>query len=126
MSADPLLMAKVMTERPAAFDHAAWARSAILLARQAVEDAVSDIFAATVPAMTDRSFRSQFVALPFYVTDDDLGRRAHQLWSELSAACHPYAYDLAPSLPEVRDWIERAETIRRGLQPIRVSGGAVA
>lgn len=74
--------------------------AAALLLRQALEDAIDQHWARTVPAMAKVSGRAQLISLPFYV-DPRLAGQVAYAWCRLSTVCHHDAYELPPSLEEL-------------------------
>lgn len=81
------------------------ARLAAVLARQALETAVVDRCRAVGADVERASMRSQLVILRA-LDDPDLAARAASAWQNLSAACHRHAYELSPSVSEVRTQCE--------------------
>ena len=78
---------------------------AALLARQALESALDDLWVRTVPGLALCSARAQFIALPAYVSPVLAGDVAY-CWSRLSRACHHDAYDLPPSPAELEHLLD--------------------
>ena len=107
----PLRAARVILDRPGTIEGPGWARCVALLARQALDDAVSAFWDRRVPGMAGASGRSQLVALRFYVDDPALARHAHQTWATLSDATHHHGYELAPTAGELRAWLEAVSRI---------------
>jgi hypothetical protein len=91
-----------------------WARGVVLLARQALEDAVTAFWIRRAPGTERASGKARFVALRFYVGDSDVPRQAHQTWATLSDATHRHGYELAPTAVEMRAWVDTvADVIER-------------
>jgi hypothetical protein len=83
--------------------------AAALLLRQALEDAMDELWERTVPGMKPLSTRAQLITLPFY-TDPDLAAQIQFTWCQLSGACHHDSYELPPPLHEIE---KAAETVER-------------
>lgn len=88
-----------------------WARSAALLARQALEAAVRVKLDAYAQALDGASFRAQLLCLQGVVGDNDVARDASYLWSALSSATHHRGYELAPTAAELREWLAGVERL---------------
>jgi hypothetical protein len=57
------------------------------------------------------------ICLPSYIDGNGLAGRVAYAWNALSHACHHHAYELAPTLAELADWIrtvERLQAVERG------------
>jgi len=78
---------------------------AALLARQALETAIDDVWARTVPGLAACSARAQLIALPTYVPPLLAGDVAY-CWSRLSRACHHDAYELPPAPAELEHLLD--------------------
>ena len=96
------------------------ARSAALLARRALEDAVSERLGALCPGLVSANTRSRLLVLRLLV-DQDAGRRAQAAWAGLSRACHHHAFELNPSVMEVQQLIN---TVREVANTPRAGRGA--
>ncbi len=83
-----------------------WARAAAFLTRTALEDAVATLWSGPLTSLRATSTSSQLLCLPTYLGDDDLARRVHATWAQLSTACHAHAYELPPTVGELRRWID--------------------
>lgn len=90
--------ARQMVERGTA---GAWPRAAALLARQALEAAMDELWAARAPEVASLSARAQLTCLPEYLRDRALAGEVAYAWSLLSDACHAHAYDLGPTAEEL-------------------------
>jgi hypothetical protein len=84
---------------------ASWARAVALLTRQALEDALDDLWCARNLVMDRVSTRAQLLCLAAYLKDDDLTSEVRHAWGTLSRACHHHPYELAPTATELRLWI---------------------
>ena len=83
-----------------------WARAVALLTRQALEDALDDLWRARNLEMDRVSARAQLLCLAAYLKDDDLSSEVRHAWGTLSRACHHHPYELAPTAGELRLWLD--------------------
>jgi hypothetical protein len=100
-----LQAAQAILDRPAAIRGPGWARSVVLLARQALEDALNLFWVQRAPGMERATGKSRLVSLRYYLSEPEISRRAHHTWSVLSDATHYRGYDLAPTAAELRGWL---------------------
>ena len=95
-----------------------WQHACALLARQALEAALDELWDERAPELAHRPVRYQVLCLPTYATDAQLAGRISLLWWSLATATRHHAYELAPTAVELRGWLDEvAETIailRRG------------
>jgi hypothetical protein len=89
----------------------AWPRAAAFLARQALEDAIRDVWFGSAYRMRYCNTAAQLISLPFYLDDEDLARRARDCWYSLSNACHAHPYELAPTVGELEGWLDVVEQL---------------
>ena len=102
-----LAEARVLIGRPDASTAGVWPRTAALLARQALEEAVNRCWAAspaTAP-MLEASMWARLACLPAYVPGTE-ARQAVFAYAALSSACHYHPYELAPTAAELSGWID--------------------
>jgi hypothetical protein len=104
-----LAAARRLIERPDAATAGVWPRAAALLARQALELAMEELWAANPQAtgLSGSSMRSQMLCLTAYL-DQDTATRADYLYAALSRACHYHSYELAPTATELTRWLNEA------------------
>src|SRR5207248_5621210 len=57
-----------------------WSRVVALLARQSLEEAIDELWAARLPAMAATSARAQLLCLPEYLDDDNVAADAAHTW----------------------------------------------
>jgi hypothetical protein len=108
-AADLLRDARVVLDRSAAIPVGTWGRAVAVLARQAMERALDDYWAAVDPSMVGvRNTRASFVCLRSHWSDGDAAT-AYYSWQLLSRACHYQSYDVEPSAAEVAELLEGAE-----------------
>lgn len=87
-----------------------WPRAAALLARQALEKSLADLWAAAAPGTERCSARAQLLCLRRFL-DEENAERASFAWSALSRACHHHVYELAPTVDELSMWIGDVEVV---------------
>src|SRR5260221_7936736 len=104
-----LAAARRLVERPDAATVGVWPRAAALLARQALELSMEELWAANPQAaeLSGSSMRSQMLCLTAYL-DQDAATRADYLFAALSRACHYHSYELAPTATELTLWLDEA------------------
>ena len=88
----------------------AWPRTAALLARQALEEAVRDLWVGPNEAARLSSTTHQLICARV-VLGDELAAEAFHAWAALSQACHVHAYELSPVAAELRRWIDVVERV---------------
>lgn len=112
--------ARGLLERQESGSSGLWARASALLGRQALERLLADLWRLEAPGTEEASMRAQLICLPRYLEPRLAGRIAYA-WGALSEACHQHAYDLAPTVPEVRGWLAVVEELG-GLPDHRSAG----
>lgn len=80
-------------------------RAAALLARQALEEIVTQLCTSHGVDLHGAHMRSRLVCLR-QLTDDAAAEKASVAWGSLSALCHHHAYQLTPTAGEVGHMIE--------------------
>ena len=112
-----LTAARQLMQRPDAATAGVWPRAAALLARQALEQAMAALWAATPQAngLSRSSMRSQMLCLTPYLGQDAATRAAY-LSAALSRACHYHSYELAPTAAELTRWLYEATQLITLLQ----------
>lgn len=93
------------------------ARGAALLGRQALEEAVEGLWADRLDEDRRPTARSQLLCLA--VVDPAAARRASHLWWALTRACHQHAYELTPTIDEIRELLHDARHVIETLQDTR-------
>jgi hypothetical protein len=101
-----LSTARLLIDRASVDTRGLWPRAAVLLARQALEVALQTFWSRAAPGAETCSTRAQLLCLGSYVSDDDLARRAHQVWTTLSRASHFHPYELPPTHEELVAWFD--------------------
>jgi hypothetical protein len=105
-AADLLAAARAMLEHHEHTVVGGWPRAVALLTRQALEQALSDLWASgqATTGLSECTMRTQLICLPAYL-EPRLARETSYIWAALSNACHYRAYDLAPTAAELSGWI---------------------
>jgi hypothetical protein len=123
MTPDDLLAAATsLIQRPDTLITGIWPRAAALLARQALEAAMADLWASNPQAaeMPSCPTRSQLLCLTAYL-DPLTARRTAYLYATLSHACHYHPYELAPTAAELTSWLDQAAQL---VTQIQAAGGS--
>lgn len=67
--------------------------------------ALKTYWSAVAPGAEECSARAQLLCLGPFLGDDEVGRRAHQVWTALSRAAHFHPYELPPTREELEAWL---------------------
>jgi hypothetical protein len=120
--AELLAAAREIEERPAAATAGVWPRAAALLARQALEAALRELWEAdsATTGLAKCTGRSQLTCLPTYL-DARTARQIAYVWAALSEACHYHAYELAPTAAELAGWFQAVEDLLARINADRLS-----
>ena len=100
-----LAEARRLVRDPERMRNGAWARSAALLTRQALERSLREVLIRRYKLAGDPSFTSQLLASRAFLPGE-LARRAAWTWTALSQATHHHGYELAPTSEELERWME--------------------
>jgi hypothetical protein len=84
--------------------HARWPRACAWLIRLALENALDQYWAQTLPEAALCGMRPQLLLLPRYA-GTSVAERARDAWTGLSRAAHHHVYELAPTAAELRSWL---------------------
>jgi hypothetical protein len=114
--------AHAVLERPPGALAGRWPRAVALLARQALETAVDDLWHKRDAKLGWASERAQLLCLPAVLGDADLAADATLAWNALSEACHAHPYDLPPTAVELAAWLETVDRLRRAVDAIPALG----
>jgi hypothetical protein len=106
-----------LLERPDPMTAGIWPRASALLARQALEAALDDLWRRRAPGLEKCSMRAQLLCLPLYVPEE-LAERVASTWAGLSRACHQHPYELPPISSELLAWIAIVEELISRVQSI--------
>lgn len=111
MNPDALLEeARRMVRDPSHGADGAWARSAVLLARQALEQAIRQRLIHSYGLAGEPPFKALLLASRAFL-EDALARRAAWTWAALSRATHHHGYELAPNAAELERWMDTVEEV---------------
>lgn len=87
-----------------------WPRGCAFLVRMELEEWVRSHSVTLDQDLANASMRSQLMCLGQTV-QDDLATRASYSWHRLSEACHQHAYQLAPTVAELRLLLDEVQSI---------------
>ncbi len=112
-----LAAARGLMQRPNAPTAGIWPRAAALLARQAIEVAMGEMWTSKRQAaeLSGSTMRSQVLCLTAYL-DHGTASRAAYLLAALSQACHYHPYELAPTAAELIGWLDETAQIVTRMQ----------
>ena len=86
-----------------------WPRAVALMARQALEQGLDDLWGAVAPRVREASRHAQLLCLGAFVADEELVGGVRHAWHGLSRACHHHAYELPPTAAELERWLDAVE-----------------
>jgi hypothetical protein len=90
-----------------------WPRASALLARQALEAVLADLWRLRAPGVERCPARAQLLCVAHCLPGSgDLPERARYAWSGLSRACHQHPYELPPTVAELEGWVAIVEELR--------------
>jgi hypothetical protein len=95
--------------------HRVWPRATALLARQALELAVEEVWEKVSPGSRRISMRARLLCFEEYLEDGLAGEVAYA-WAALSDACHFHPYELGPSEVEIVELLTLTEIAMRKLR----------
>ena len=105
-------VARDLLERVDPMTAGIWPRATALLARQALESALDDLWRLRAPGVELCSARAQLLCLPFYLGGDSvLAERVSYAWAGLSRACHHHPYELPPTSVELLGWLAAVDEL---------------
>jgi hypothetical protein len=93
-----------------------WPRAAAFLGRQALEEALDDLWSRKAPALRQASTTCQLLCLPAFISDRELAGRAAHAWGALTHACHHHPYELSPTAEELDRWLDIVDSVLHHLQ----------
>ena len=117
MTVDLIAAAREVVVRPDPELDGVWPRAAAFLARQALEDAVDQMWERNLPDMRYASRATQLACLGYASPDRELTDGVRVAWHALSRACHHHQYELAPTAPELEMWIEKVVRMIERMSP---------
>jgi hypothetical protein len=95
-----------------------WPRAVALLARQALETSLAELWAKRAVKIGWARERSQLICLPAVIGDRGLAADATLAWNGLSGACHQHPYNLPPTVGELAGWLETVDRLRRAVDAV--------
>jgi hypothetical protein len=103
---DLLVAARGLLEQDKQAAVGGWPRAVAFLTRQALEQALSDLWASSraTTGLTECPMKTQLLCLPAYL-EPGLAREISYIWAALSNACHYHPYELAPTAAELTGWM---------------------
>lgn len=101
-----------------------WPRATAILARQALEASLSELWTKREVRIGWASERSQLLCLPQVLENRALAADATLAWNALSEACHQHPYDLSPTADELAGWLEIVDELRRAVEATAAKGEA--
>ena len=105
-----LAAARRLVAGDTAVDGGPWARSAVFLARQALEKGTRRVLIRKYAVTNRASFRSQLIAL-HVVADDPLAEDVAYVWAALSEVSHHRGYTMPPTAGELKRWMAVVERV---------------
>ena len=103
--------ARDLLERPDPMTAGIWPRASALLARQALESALDELWLRRAKGLELCSAKAQLLCLPAYLGDPEFAGQVSYSWAGLSRACHQHPYELPPTSVELLDWIGTVEQL---------------
>jgi hypothetical protein len=110
--------ARNLLERTDAATAGLWPRATALLARQALEVALSQLWKKRAPGMEKCSTRAQLLCLSYFLGDERLAEQTSYAWAGLSRACHQHPYELPPTVTELSEWLATVQQLSRAVSAI--------
>ncbi len=105
-------VARDLLERADPMTAGIWPRATALLARQALESALDDLWRRRAPGVEHCSARAQLLCLPYYLHGDEaIAEHVCYAWAGLSRACHQHPYELPPTSSELGAWLATMEEL---------------
>lgn len=109
--AEIVTAARHLLERADVSTAGLWPRATALLARQAIDSALSELWRLRAPGMENCSMRAQLLCLAYYLRDEALAEQTSYAWAALSRACHQHPYELPPTFAELLEAIKSVENL---------------
>ncbi|RBM18660.1 hypothetical protein DI005_18375 [Prauserella sp. PE36] len=96
-------------------------RLAAVLARQSLEDAVHRLLTSFGYDLSRANMRSRLISLQVLMREKDgVPKIAALAWNGLSHLCHHHAYELTPTVGEVRHLMDQVDAVVRSVRPSRL------
>lgn len=112
---DALAAARSLVTRQDPRTEGVWPRAAALLARQALERGMTELYRAKAPGMERCQGRPQLLCLRRFLPIP-VAQRAQYTWHVLSRACHFHAYELPPDSRELLAALESVDGLLEAIQ----------
>lgn len=109
-----LAAARSMVDDASEATEGVWSRAAAHLARQSLESGMKIRLSKQIPWVEEQSFHVQLLCLHDVATRD-VAERAAYVWAALSRATHHHGYELPPTAPSLRAWIDAVAEVIDGL-----------
>ena len=107
-----------LIEDPPAVFAGRWPRAVALLARQALEAALAELWTKRGVKIGWASERAQLLCLPHVIGDRDLSADTVVAWNGLSEAAHQHPYALPPTAGDLAGWLDTVDALRRAVDAI--------
>jgi hypothetical protein len=95
-----------LLERPTSETAGLWPRATAVLARQALERALTETLSAQVEGIQNAPVQAQLLCLRIFLEDTATADEVNLAWWALSRACHHLSYELPPTAAELRALID--------------------
>lgn len=116
MSRDLVATARGLVEAPDPSARFVWEAAATHLARQALEGALLSLWTRRgIVSLERASYRSQLIALPFYV-ERELACQVTWAWTALSEAGHEREAASRPTAADLRAWLDIVERFANAVE----------
>jgi hypothetical protein len=110
--------AYALIDDPPRVFQARWPRAVALLARQALEASLQNLWLKRDVKVGWASERAQLLCLPVVLGNARLAADTTLAWNALSEASHQHAYDLPPTAGELTGWLDTVDELRRAVDRI--------
>jgi hypothetical protein len=110
--------AHAVLDSPAGVLKGRWPRAVALLARQALETSLTELWQKRDVRMGWATERAQLLCVHPVLGDAAVAAGATLAWNALSRACHAHPYDLPPTAVELGAWLEAVEGLCRAVDAI--------
>ena len=128
MSVEPATLVKYardLLQRAEPTTAGIWPRASALLARQALEEVLADLWRFRAPGLERLPRRAQLLCVRHCLPGTgDLPARTQYAWSGLSRACHQHPYELPPTMAELAGWVDVVEELRNAVGTSAKRSGA--
>ena len=100
--------ARELLKRPDLATAGIWPRASALLARQALEATLADLWRVRAPGLEQCPMRAQLLCVDgLFPSNGGLAARTRYAWSGLSRACHQH-----PTLSELMGWVGTVDELK--------------